>query len=77
VSLGGCYINTLNPFPLGTALLLKIEHGNASFEAEAFVSTRHEGMGMGLAFKNVSAEQESRLAKWMPESDVAMAGSTN
>ncbi|MGD0840095.1 MAG: PilZ domain-containing protein [Candidatus Acidiferrales bacterium] len=77
VSLGGCYINTLNPFPLGTPLLLKIEHGNASFEAEAFVSTRHEGMGMGLAFKHVSAEQKSRLAKWIPESDAAMAGSTN
>jgi hypothetical protein len=77
VSLGGCYVNTLNPFPLGTGLLLKIEHGNASFEAEAFVSTRHEGMGMGLAFKNVSAEQESRLAGWMPEPEMAMAGLTN
>jgi hypothetical protein len=77
VSLGGCYVNTLNPFPLGTPLLLKIEHSNASFEVEAYVSTRYEGLGMGLAFKHVSAEQKSRLEQWMPELDEAVASSTN
>jgi len=77
VSLGGCYINTLNPFPLGTQLQLKIEHGEATVEIEAYVSTRHEGLGMGLAFKHLGGEQKLLLERWMPEEEALLTGSVN
>jgi hypothetical protein len=66
VSLGGCYVNTLNPFRLGTTLGLKIEHGGRMLEAEATVCTRFEGSGMGLAFRNITGEQLAILVQWLP-----------
>jgi hypothetical protein len=74
VSLGGCYVNTLNPFRLGTTLGLKIEHGGRMLEAEATVCTRFEGSGMGLAFLNVTAEQLCILTQWLPVDKSVFAG---
>jgi hypothetical protein len=69
VSFGGCYVNTLNPFRLGATLRLKIEHGGERLEAEANVCTRFEGSGMGLAFRDITAEQATLLAQWLPAAE--------
>ncbi|MGB6431477.1 MAG: PilZ domain-containing protein [Candidatus Acidiferrales bacterium] len=65
LSLGGCYVNTLNPFQPGTTLGVKIEHSNVTLEAEAVVCARFEGSGMCLEFRNITAEQCSRLSEWL------------
>jgi hypothetical protein len=77
LSHGGCYVNTLNPFRLGTTLELKIEHSQGAFVAEACVCTRFEGSGMGLAFQNITPEQSAMLANWLPAADAVLADSVN
>jgi len=77
LSLGGCYVNTLNPFRLGATLGLKIEHSSGAFVAEANVCTRFEGSGMGLAFQNITAEQSRLLAEWLPAANTVLADSVN
>jgi hypothetical protein len=77
LSLNGCYVNTLNPFRLGSTLGLKIEHSSGSFVAEASVCTRFEGSGMGLAFQNITAEQNALLAEWLPAANTALVESVN
>ncbi len=67
LGLGGCYVDTLSPFPSGTTAKLRILREKESFEAQARVIYSSIGMGMGLAF--VSAEQEhvQLFQKWLAE----------
>jgi hypothetical protein len=74
MSLGGCYVNTLNPFRLGATLGVKIEHSGVMLETEATVCTRFEGSGMGLAFRNITPEQLSILTDWLPTKNAPIAG---
>jgi hypothetical protein len=37
VSLSGCYVDTLNPFPEGTVIRIRLTRENVSFEANAKV----------------------------------------
>src|SRR5579863_1057705 len=50
LSLGGCYVDTLSPFPVGTEAKIRILREKESFEANAKVVYSAIGMGMGLAF---------------------------
>src|SRR5580692_5347881 len=50
LSLGGCYVDTLNPFSVGTDAKVRIQRENVTFEAQARVIFSANGMGMGLAF---------------------------
>ena len=54
LSLGGCYIDSLSPFPVGTETKIRILRNNETFDAQAKVVYSMMGMGMGLAF--VSAQ---------------------
>ena len=47
LSLRGCYVDTLNPLPIGAAIRLQIRHADATFNALAHVSSSHVGSGMG------------------------------
>lgn len=64
---GGCYIDTLTPFPVGTSLLLHLTSENRSIHAKANVIYAHTGMGMGLAFTEMSASQRENLSAWLRE----------
>ena len=67
LSLRGCYIDTLNPFPIGTTLRLRIHKDNQIFDARASTSSSHSGSGMGLLFGEMTPEQRSMLAGWLDE----------
>ena len=62
---GGCFIDTLNPFPAGTALMLRLSNENQSFRAQAEVAYVLTGMGMGLSFTIAEAEQLRTLEGWI------------
>jgi hypothetical protein len=47
LSLKGCYLDTLNPFPKGTRIRLVIFHAAATFTALATVIYPQPNMGMG------------------------------
>jgi len=50
VGRGGCYVDSLNPFPEGTLVGLRILRDQGVFEIQATVVYCDPGFGMGLAF---------------------------
>jgi|SRR5579872_2042086 len=67
LAVGGCYIETLNPFPEGTLVKLRIFRDQGVFEAKAKVVYYHSNSGMGLAFSEVLPDQRSLLEDWLAE----------
>ncbi len=67
LSRGGCYIDTINPFPVGADVKIRITKGNASLLAEAKVLYAASGMGMGLAFTKIEPERMQVLEEWLRE----------
>lgn len=66
LSLGGCYVDTINPLPDGTPVRLKIFTETHSFEARATVVYSHPHLGMGMRFGEVQAQHEEILKLWLP-----------
>jgi PilZ domain len=65
LSLHGCYIDTLNPFPQGTQVRLQLTKNDQQLELQARVTASHMGSGMGLMFEQLTAEQNSILLEWL------------
>jgi len=67
LGLGGCYVDTLNPFPEGTQVRLKIVRDDGTFEAKTRVVYSQSSFGMGLAFVEMSPEHKALLQKWIAD----------
>jgi hypothetical protein len=67
LGLGGCYIDSLNPFPEGTLVGLKIFRDQGVFESKAKVVYCDPRFGMGLAFKEMTPDHRSLLETWLAE----------
>jgi len=67
LSINGCYVDMLNPLPAGTLVFIKIFTETDFFEASASVVYSHPHLGIGLAFRNVSAHFLPTLQKWLRE----------
>jgi hypothetical protein len=65
LGLGGCYVDTLSPFPTGTLLHVRIIRDGGAFECEAKVVYIHDGFGMGIAFTNMAIDQRRVLENWI------------
>ncbi len=67
LGLGGCYVDSLNPFPEGTKVELKILRDQGVFQTKARVAYCDARFGMGLAFTDMTRDQLSRLEAWLTE----------
>jgi hypothetical protein len=67
LGLGGCYVDSLNPFPEGTLVGLRIFRDQGVFETQAKVVYCDPGFGMGLAFTEMKHDQRSLLETWLVE----------
>jgi hypothetical protein len=67
LGLGGCYVDSLNPFPEGTLVGLKLLRDQGVFETMAKVVYCDPGFGMGLAFTDMTPDQRSLLEAWLTE----------
>jgi hypothetical protein len=67
LGLGGCYVDTLNPFPEGTQVRLRIVRDDGVFETSARVAYDDRRFGMGLAFTDMTPNQRLILEKWLTE----------
>ena len=67
LSRGGCYVDTINPFPVGADVKIRITKGNTSFLAQGRVLYAASGMGMGLAFTKIEPERLLVLEEWLRE----------
>lgn len=65
LGLGGCFLETLNPSPLGTEIRVTISHGSTTFTVLARVVFVTPNMGMGVAFASIESsylESSEQLA---------------
>ena len=67
ISLGGCYVEMMMPFPEGTAVELDLFWQQKKFMLDARVATSHPSIGMGIAFFGFSAEQFHLLQQLIEE----------
>jgi hypothetical protein len=67
IGLGGCYVDSLNSFPEGTLVALRILRDQGIFETKAKVVYSDPGFGMGLAFIEIMPEQRLLLEAWLAE----------
>jgi hypothetical protein len=64
----GCYLDTLNPFPPGTRIRIRLSKGNETFQSLALVIYSHGALGMGISFTDVNPGAQETLQKWLAES---------
>lgn len=67
VSEGGCYVDTMSPFPAKTRVKVRITREKRAFESHATVMYSVAGMGMGLRFEAIEPRQLANLKKWLAE----------
>jgi hypothetical protein len=67
LSLHGCYLDMMNPFPVDTIVLLKIFAGEAAFKSKAKVIYSQPNMGSGMAFIDVEPDSLAVLEHWLAE----------
>jgi hypothetical protein len=67
LSLQGCYVDTLNPLPVGSAVRVLIQRAGLILDVLANVSSRHVGSGMGLVFGEITGAQRAVLENWLGE----------
>ena len=64
---GGCFIDTLTPFPVGAQVRVTVYRGNSHFETRGTVVYSQSGLGMGIAFDKLDAAQRTALDTWLEE----------
>ena len=67
LSINGCYIDTLNPFPDAALVRLRIIKDDRVFETPGRVLYCHPGFGMGIVFIDSTPDQRSLLEGWLVE----------
>ena len=67
LSIGGCFLDMLNPSPKGTEIRVTISHAGTAFTALGRVVFCVPSLGMGVAFTNVDGNQVAVLQKWLLE----------
>lgn len=64
ISLGGCYVDTIAQIPVGDSLSLQLSASNGeSMSIDGKVAYLLTGMGFGVEFVNLTAEQRDFLTR--------------
>jgi hypothetical protein len=61
----GCYVDTLNPFLVGTLVRIQLKKEKTIIEANGSVVYRMPGLGMGIAFHDLAPESHEALQQWL------------
>jgi len=68
LSVRGCYLDMMNPFPVGTSILLKIwTDENSVFQSKAKVIYSQANVGAGVQFVDVEPKYLALLEHWLKE----------
>lgn len=67
LSLYGCYLDMMNPFPVGTLVLVKISAGDAYFQAKSKIVYAQPNMGAGVVFLETEVQYQPVLERWLDE----------
>jgi len=64
---GGCFVDTMVPFPVGANVRVKVHKGKTQFETGGLVVYSQAGLGMGIAFSDMEESQRSALDHWLAD----------
>ena len=67
LSLNGCYLDMMNPFPVETMVLLKIWAEEKVFIAKSKIIYSQPNMGAGVLFLEVEPQYKPILEHWLDE----------
>jgi hypothetical protein len=67
LSLYGCYLDMMNPFPVNTLVLVKISAGDAFFQAKSKIVYSQPNMGAGVTFLETEPQYQPVLERWLDE----------
>lgn len=72
LSARGCYIDALQPLPVGTEMRLSICYGSNACELNGKVIYKHSGggmgvFGMGVLFGDMGREQNHLIKAWLSQ----------
>jgi hypothetical protein len=69
LSLHGCYLDMMNPFPVATLVLVKISAGDAFFQTKAKIVYSQPNMGAGVSFLETEPQYQPVLERWLDEAE--------
>ena len=61
LSLGGCYLKTISPFPQGTRVVLSTKSAELELRASGVVRITHPEFGMGVEFLQSTTQQHDQV----------------
>jgi CheY-like chemotaxis protein len=61
LSTGGCYVETTDPFPSGTAVQIVVRTRDIKLRIQGLVQAMHRAFGMGVAFSLKTAEEREQV----------------
>jgi PilZ domain-containing protein len=64
---GGCFVDTMVPFPVGASVRVSVRKGKTQFESSGIVVYSQAGLGMGIAFDTMEPQQRQELDEWLTE----------
>jgi hypothetical protein len=64
---GGCFVDTMVPFPVGASVRVSVKKGETQFETGGIVVYSQGGLGMGIAFDTLEPQQRESLDVWLAE----------
>lgn len=67
IGLGGCFIDTTNPFPVGAKVRVTVRKGKHELNTQGVVVYSQHGLGMGISFADLASEQRKALNAWIGE----------
>jgi hypothetical protein len=65
LSLFGCYVSTVTPFPESRKVILRILHFGSNFFAHGKVVHSRPNAGMGITFTAIEPSSAAVLDKWL------------
>jgi len=65
LSCDGCYLDTINPLPQGTIIMIQIDHEGQVFVAKGVVIHLQANMGMGVMFIALETGCTDLLKAWL------------
>ncbi len=67
LSMGGCFVCTSKPLPLGSRVRLKLARKDQTVEALAVVRIVKPRIGMGIEFLDVDEKYQPTLERWLEQ----------
>jgi hypothetical protein len=62
---GGCFVDTVVPFPVGAQVRVTVHKGKTEFQTGGIVVYSQSGLGMGIAFEQLDVHQKRALEEWI------------